>query len=269
MSDSERPATARPAPAAVRTVQLAALPDIPLIQPGDDLGGVVGDALDRLGWGVQDGDVLVVAQKIVSKAEGRLVSLSDITPSARAVEIGREANKDARLVELILQEARTVARVRPGLVVTEHRLGFICANAGIDRSNVADGDAEVVALLPLDPDASAARLRAAILARFGADVGVIVNDSHGRPFRTGSVGVAIGVAGIVPLVDKRGSADLFGYTLHATQIGIGDEIAAAASLLMGQAAEGSPVVLVRGAPVVAGEARSASLLRDPARDMFR
>lgn len=249
-------------------IELLAIPHIPLLQPGDDLPGLVlaAAAADGMNW--RDGDVLVVAQKIVSKAEGRLVHLPDVLPSPRAQELAGQTGKDPRLVEVILGESTEVLRVRPGLLVVEHRLGFVCANAGVDQSNVAGSD-DWALLLPADPDASARRLRDAIRAASGAEMAVIVSDSHGRAWRFGTVGVAIGVAGLHPLSDLRGQPDLAGRPLQITEVGTADEIAAAAGLLMGQAGEQRPAVLVRGAQFKAGEGRLQEILRPRDGDLFR
>jgi coenzyme F420-0:L-glutamate ligase/coenzyme F420-1:gamma-L-glutamate ligase len=242
---------------------------LPLIQPGDPLADLIAQRAAEWG-GLEAGDVLVVAQKVVSKAEGRVVRLDDVRPSPRARELAEQTDKDERLVELILQESREIIRLRPGLIVVEDRRGFICANAGIDRSNIEQhGDGEEVALLPLDPDASAQNLRKRIGEITGIDVGVLINDSHGRAFREGTIGVAIGLAGIPAVWDKRGDADLTGYTLHATVIGIADEMAAAASLLMGAADESIPAVILRGVPLPAGTGRAADLQRPRETDLFR
>jgi coenzyme F420-0:L-glutamate ligase/coenzyme F420-1:gamma-L-glutamate ligase len=220
--------------------------------------------------GFQDGDILVVAQKVISKAEGRVVRLEDVEPSEHAVELAHATLKDARLVELILRESREVVRVRPGLIVVEDNRGFICANAGIDRSNIEQqGRGEEVALLPLDPDTSASGLRERIKGRAHVEVGVVVNDSHGRAFRDGTVGVAIGLAGVPALSDRRGDHDLTGYALQHTVIGIADEIAAAASLLMGPANEGIPAVVVRGLTLPISAASARELQRPRELDLFR
>ncbi|HLJ67400.1 MAG TPA: coenzyme F420-0:L-glutamate ligase [Chloroflexota bacterium] len=243
---------------------------LPMIAAGDDLAGlIVVAAGGPQVW--QTGDILVVAQKVVSKAEGRTVDLTGVDPSPRALELAAATGKDSRLVELILQESREVVRTRPGLIVVEDTRGFICANAGIDRSNIEQhgDDDETVALLPLDPDASAAEIRRRVLTLTGADIGVIINDSHGRAFREGTVGVAIGLSGTPALWDRRGDADLTGYTLQHTVIAIGDEIAAAASLLMGPAAEGIPAVIVRGLLLPAGESSARELQRPRSMDLFR
>jgi coenzyme F420-0:L-glutamate ligase/coenzyme F420-1:gamma-L-glutamate ligase len=249
----------------VRSLTLTALAGMPEVQPGASLSALIEEALRHSGEALRDGDVLVVAQKIVSKAEGRRVRLADVTPSARAHEIAAAAQKDPRLMELVLREAREVLRVKPGVVIVEHRLGFVMANAGIDQSNLAPGEDESALLLPADPDASAGALRAAL----GCDVGVVINDSFGRAWRNGVTGVAIGVAGIPALVDMRGAHDRTGRVLRVTEIAAADELAAAASLVMGQAGEGLPVVLARGFPYPRREGSAAELVRARALDLFR
>ncbi len=253
------------------SITLSALPGLPHVHAGDDVAALLLDALGRAGLALQDGDVLAIAQKIVSKAEGRQVRLAGVMPSSRALELAAQVGKDARLVELILRESTEVSRLRPGVIIVRHRLGFTSANAGIDRSNVQTegGEEEAVLLLPLDPDASAAALRDALLAATGAAVGVVITDSHGRPFRLGTVGVAIGVAGIPALWDRRGEADLYGYRLQHTDVGLADEIAAAAGLLMGQAAEGLPAVLIRGLQLPPADGRATDLVRPPELDLYR
>ena len=251
-------------------VTLTAVPHIPHVQPGDNLAELILHALAQANMTLADGDVLAIAQKIVSKAEGRLVRLADVQPSERATEVAEATDKDPRVVELILQESEEISRMRRGVLIVRHRLGFTSANAGIDRSNVAQsGDDETVLLLPIDPDGSAATLRDDIAARLGVQVGVVITDSHGRPFRLGTVGVAIGVAGIPALWDRRGEADLYGYELQHTDIGVADEIAAAAGMLMGQAAEGTPVVLVRGLNLPPGSGQATDLIRPKEMDLYR
>ena len=251
---------------------LTTLPGIPLVRPGDDLPSMLLAALQRAGLSLEDGDILVLAQKIVSKAEGRLANLGDTRPSVQALDLGRQADKDPRLVELILQESREVLRVRPGAIIVEHRLGFVCANAGIDHSNVA-GDSgasgDWVLLLPADPDASACLLRERLEASSGKRLGILIIDSHGRAWRNGTVGMAIGLSGLPGLEDLRGRADLFGYALRITQVGVADELAAGASLMMGQAAEGTPAVHVRGFPYPLREGSLKELIREKEQDLFR
>ncbi len=251
-------------------LELVALPGIPMIRQGDNIAGLIAAALDRSGRGLRDGDVVVVAQKIVSKAEGRTIDLATVTPSAAAIRLAGEVGKDARLVEVILGESTRVVRSRPNLIIVQHRLGFVMANAGVDQSNVAAADGvHRVLLLPRDPDASAEALRVGLRQRFGVGVGVIVSDSFGRAWRRGTCGVAIGVAGLPSLIDLRGQPDLFGRALEVSIIGFADEIAAAASLLQGQAAEAQPVVLVRGLDWSAPAAGAAELVRPPEEDLFR
>ncbi|MCC7361108.1 MAG: coenzyme F420-0:L-glutamate ligase [Anaerolineales bacterium] len=270
MSAAQASAPAVSAPAA--TLTLTALPGLPLVQPGDDLAALILAALGPAGLTLRDGDVIAIAQKIVSKAEGRLVRLADVTPSPRALELAALTEKDARFVEVVLSESSEVLRARPNTLIVEHRLGFVCANAGLDRSNVAphgEGLDEWVLMLPADPDRSCAALRARWKAETGADVGVVINDSHGRAWRTGTVGVALGVAGMPGLLDLRGHPDLFDYALQITQIGLGDELAAAASLLMGQADEGRPVIHLRGLPYALREGSAQELIRPKSQDLFR
>jgi len=247
---------------------LTPLPAIPLIRPGDDLADIIISAAAEARIALQDGDIVVVAQKVISKAQGRFVHLGEVTPSPAALELAARSGKDPRLAELILRESREVLRVRPGSVVVEHRLGFVCANAGIDHSNVS-GEGDWVLLLPEDPDASALRLRARLEAATGTTIGVLIIDSHGRAWRLGTVGVAIGISGMPGLLDLRGRPDLFDFRLQVTQVGAADELAAAASLVMGQADEGTPVVHVRGFPYALREGSLGELLRPRDQDMFR
>jgi coenzyme F420-0:L-glutamate ligase/coenzyme F420-1:gamma-L-glutamate ligase len=258
--------------AETRQLVLTALPGLPLFQPGDDLAALILAGLSRAGLTLADGDVIAIAQKIVSKSQGCLVRLDDVTPSARALELAQVTGKDPRFVEVVLSESREVLRARPNTLIVEHRLGFVCANAGVDRSNVAphgEGFDEFLLLLPNDPDGACQQLRAAFRAASGSDVGVIINDSHGRAWRTGTVGVALGVAGFPALLDMRGHPDLFDYALQVTQIGLADELAAAASLLMGQAAEGRPVIHIRGVPYPFREGTARELIREKELDLFR
>jgi coenzyme F420-0:L-glutamate ligase/coenzyme F420-1:gamma-L-glutamate ligase len=250
------------------TLILTPLRDIPLIQPGDDLVKLIIRALGRRGIDLVDGDILVLAQKIVSKAEGRMVELSQVTPSPEAVELAGRAEKDPRVVELILRESRRVLRVRPGVIIVEHRLGFVCANAGVDHSNV-EGSGDCVLLLPLDPDASAEALRRRLEEASGSRIGVLIIDSHGRAWRLGTVGSAIGLSGLPGVQDLRGQLDLFGTRLQSTEVGAADEMAAAASLVMGQAAEGTPVVHARGFPYDLREASLNEIIRPEEHDLFR
>jgi coenzyme F420-0:L-glutamate ligase / coenzyme F420-1:gamma-L-glutamate ligase len=251
-----------------RELRLIALPGMPEIGRGAPLARLIADALKRVRLVPRRGDVLVVAQKIVSKAEGRSVPLADVAPSARAEALAQETGKDPRLVELILRESRAVLRAKPGVIVVEHRLGFVMANAGIDQSNVP-GRADVALLLPGNPDAAASALRRGLARLCGVEMGVVINDSFGRAWRNGVAGVAIGVAGMAALVDLRGRADRDGRLLRVTQVAAADELAAAASLVMGQADEGTPVVLARGFPYASGSGSGRELIRAPEEDLFR
>ncbi|MCA3254031.1 MAG: coenzyme F420-0:L-glutamate ligase [Alphaproteobacteria bacterium] len=256
--------------AAPASLTLVALAGVPLVAAGDDLAGLILEALAASGQTLAAGDVLVLAQKIVSKAEGRLVDLRAVTPSARAHELAALTDKDPRIVELVLAESTEVIRARRGVLVVAHRLGLVLANAGIDQSNVAQGDGDEMALLlPVDPDGTAARLRAELAARTGVAPGVLIIDSIGRAWRQGTIGTALGAAGLPGLLDLRGRPDLYGRALRTSELGHADEVAAAASLVMGQADEGRPVVLVRGLPPAARDGRAAELIRPPQMDLFR
>ncbi len=250
---------------AATALSLRAIPGLPMFAPGDDLAVILGDAL--AGQPPRDGDVLVLAQKIVSKAEGRIVDIETVTASARAIELAGQIGKDPRVVEVILGEAVRVVRARPNLLIVEHKRGWVMANAGVDQSNV--GGTGRLLLLPEEPDASAEALRAALSARFGVRLGVVINDSFGRAWRRGTAGIAIGAAGLPALVDLRGQPDLFGRILEVSIIGYADEIAAAASLLMGQAGEGQPAVLVSGLAWTAPEGSASDLVRPASEDLFR
>ena len=275
----------------MEALTLTPLPNFPLIQPDDNLARLIFANLQENDIQLQNGDILVLAQKIVSKAEGRLVNLADVEPSPRAIQLATVTEKDPRVVELILQESNEIIRTRPGLIVVEHKKGFICANAGIDRSNVESppltppsggrtasfplrgkarmGAGEQVLLLPKDSDRSAADLRKKLEKASGAKIGILIIDSHGRAWRNGTVGVAIGVSGIPALVDLRGDVDLFGRELKITQVGAADELAAAASLMMGQTNEGKPIVHVRGYPYPLRESTLNELIRSKEQDLFR
>jgi coenzyme F420-0:L-glutamate ligase/coenzyme F420-1:gamma-L-glutamate ligase len=260
----------------MQRVELLAVPGIPMVKAGDDLAALIKERLTGE-LALRPGDVLVLAQKIVSKAEGRYVVLDTVTPSPRAVALAAETDKDPRLVELILSEATEVVRHRRGVLVVAHRIGVVLANAGIDASNVeplppaAPGQPPRprVLLLPKDPDASCRALAASLRQRTGARIGVVINDSLGRAWRNGTVGAALGAAGLPALLNLNGRPDLFGRTLQATQIGLADEIAAAASLVMGQADEGRPIVLLRGLPYALGDGAASELVRPKDQDLFR
>ena len=278
------------------SLTLTPLQNIPLIRRDDDLADILVKSLNETNIQLQDGDILVIAQKIVSKAEGRTANLTSVTPSQRATELAGQTQKDPRLVELMLQESNEVLRTRVGTIIVEHRLGFVCANAGIDHSNVnpplalsgaaataeaqskrgdgldaraASNPEDWILLLPQDPDLSSRKMRDEILSKTGKNIGILIIDSHGRAWRNGTVGVAIGVAGLPALEDLRGKPDLFGYKLQVTQVGVADELAAAASLVMGQAAEGTPVVHVRGFPYPLRDGSLKELIRPKEMDLFR
>jgi coenzyme F420-0:L-glutamate ligase/coenzyme F420-1:gamma-L-glutamate ligase len=251
-------------------LELFALEGYPLVEPGDDLVHQIADALAANGLQLEGGDVLVVAQKIVSKAEGRYRRLADVQPGPRALALAEESGKDPRQVELVLEESREVIRVKPGVVIVEHRNGYVHANAGIDKSNINnDPDDPLVLLLPLDPDSSARALREGLFQHTGIKPQVIINDSTGRAWRNGTVGIAIGTAGLEPVHNQIGERDMFGKVLEVTEPAVADELAAGASLLMGQAAQARPVVLARGANLPPSEVGSGPLIRDRAMDMFR
>ena len=251
---------------------LTSLSNIPLIRQGENLADSILKALHANAIQIQDDDILVIAQKIVSKAEGRMVNLATVTPSGKALELARSTEKDPRMIELILRESNEILRTRPGAIIVEHKLGFVCANAGIDHSNVQgeDGDPEDwVLLLPECPDRSAEHIRLEIETATNTRIGILIIDSHGRAWREGTVGTAIGFSGTPGLLDMRGQPDLFGFKLRITQVGVADELAAAASLMMGQAAEGTPVVHVRGFPYPLREGKLKELLRPKETDLFR
>jgi coenzyme F420-0:L-glutamate ligase/coenzyme F420-1:gamma-L-glutamate ligase len=251
-------------------VEILAVPGIPLVRKGDDLVVLIGEGLARAGIVPRGGDVFVLAQKIVSKAEGRMIALASVEPSTEAIALAGHVQKDPRLVELILSESVRVVRARPGILIVEHRLGFVMANAGVDQSNLASpGGPQQALLLPVDPDGSAATLKARLSQQFGVPVAVVINDSFGRAWRRGTCGVAIGAAGLPSLMDLRGSPDLFGRELQVSVTGHADEIAAAASLVMGQGAEGQPVVVVRGLKWRGPDNGASELVRPADEDLFR
>lgn len=251
------------------SLSLHGLTNIPLIEPGDDLGDILATALRSGDFQVQPGDVLVVCQKIVSKAEGRYLALDDITPGDRARELARITGKDPRLVEAVLGESDEVLRASEGRLIVAHKLGFVVANAGVDQSNVRQEDGERVLLLPKDPDASARELRAGLRARLGLDLGVIVNDSFGRAWRNGVIGTAIGVAGVPAIYDLVGELDIFERPMQTTQSAFADEIASAASLVMGETDRGIPAVLMQGLAYESSEQSAAALVRPKSQDLFR
>ena len=250
------------------TLTVSTLPGIPLVRPGDDLVQIILDGLNAAHITLKDADVLVVTSKIVSKAEGRFVALGSVEPGAEAVRIAQETGKDPRLVELILRESRGISRQARNVLVTEHRLGFVSANAGIDQSNI-EHDEEQVLLLPQDPDATAGALHQRLYEATGAKVGIVISDSHGRPFRVGTVGVAIGVAGMPALLDLRGQHDLFGRELRISMQGYADMVASTAQLLGGEGAEGRPVVWLRGLRFPPQQGKASDLQRAPEQDLYR
>lgn len=254
----------------VTPVSFLPLPGIPLVEPGDDLAAILANVLRSTKVGLCNGDILVIAQKIVSKAEGRYVDLDQVVPSEQAVALARQTGKDPRHVEIILSESEEILKVGRHVVIAAHTLGFVMANAGIDESNIAHGEGSGrVLLLPRNPDGSAMELKKQLDQIFGVSIGVLINDSFGRPWRNGVVGVALGAAGLPSLVDRVGSEDLFGRKLRVTEIAVADELASAGSLMMGQAAEGIPAVLVRGFRLDAPERPAATLVRSRERDLFR
>lgn len=236
------------------------------VAPGADLAGLLLDALAAQGEQLQGGDILVVTQKIVSKAEGRIVKVDEVEPSPFAQTIAEQARKDARHYEIVLRESARIVRMSHGVLIAETRHGLICANAGVDESNVGGG--RVVTLLPEDPDRSAAELRGQLRERTGAEVAVIISDTFGRPWRDGQVNFAIGLAGMEGITDYRGQDDAYGYEMHASAIAVADELAAAGELVMGKTDQ-VPVALIRGYSYRPAEGSARRLVRDPAKDMFR
>ena len=253
------------------SLTLTPLLNFPLIRQDDNLADILVKSLQETQIELHDNDIIVLAQKIVSKSEGRMVNLATVTPSQHAIELAQKADKDPRVMELMLQESNEVLRIRVGTIIVEHKLGFVCANAGIDHSNVMSGGntEDYVLLLPEDPDRSARNIREKIKQTTGKNIGVMIIDSHGRAWRNGTVGICIGLSGLPAVVDERGWKDLFGYALKITIVGVADELAAAASLVMGQAAEGIPAVHVRGFPYPLGEGSLKDLIRPKEQDMFR
>lgn len=251
------------------SLQFHVLPDLPMVEAGDDLAALLEVALRRLPVTLDDGDVLVVAQKIISKAEGRLIPLASVTPGERAIALAKETDKDPRLVQLVLDESTEVMRTRPGVLLVRHRLGNVGAHAGIDQSNVDHAGGECALLLPEDPDRSAAALRSALAARTGARLGIIIADSMNRAWRLGTVGGAIGCAGLTVLDDLRGTSDLYGRELKVTLINRADSLAATACLLMGESVQRTPAVLIKGMPAEDSAQTAREIIRPLAEDMFR
>lgn len=256
----------------MRQLVCTCLPDIPMVEPGNDLAALLQQGLARADITPRTGDILVIAQKIISKAQGRYVLLADIVPGPRAIALAKDIDRDPRLVEVVLSESHEVVRAAPGLLVVEHKLGFVMANAGIDQSNITHGENaedERVLLLPDNPDGVAEDLRLRLQQASGADMGVVINDSWGRPWRRGVTGVAIGAAGVPSFLDIRGTKDLFGREMQATELALGDELAALGSLMMGQADEGAPVVHIRGFAHAGPASPASALLRPREQDRFR
>ena len=247
-------------------IEIIGVPNIPEIHQGDDLPRLILAGCESGGIRLAEDDVLIVTQKIVSKAEGRMVDLNDVTPSQFARDYAQKWGKDPRQIEVVLRESARIVRMDKGVIICETRHGFVCANAGVDASNVPGG--HLVTLLPVDSDASALVIRESIRAETGVDVPVIVSDSFGRPWRQGIINIAVGVSGLAPLRDFRGEDDPYGYRMHATIISVADELASAAELVMGKV-DACPVAIVRGYPFVRAEGSSRELVIDPARDMFR
>jgi coenzyme F420-0:L-glutamate ligase/coenzyme F420-1:gamma-L-glutamate ligase len=251
----------------MNTVQVLPITGLPVIKKDDNLSQLIGSAAQKQGTPLKDGDVLVVTHVIVSKAEGHVYNLDEIVPSPFAANVAKKLGKDPALVEVILRESRAIRRMGDGHLITETHHGFVCANAGVDQSNVSGG--RTVAPLPKNPDRSARKIREGILKLTGKDVAVIVSDTHGRPFRMGEINIAIGVAGITPIRDRRGETDLFGYVLHVKQTAVVDELASAAELVIGQAKEGIPVAIIRGYQYPYAEKASAKMLiRARRKDLF-
>lgn len=251
-----------------RKIEIIPIPDVPLIKEGDDIGQILLDCLAKKSISLQDSDVIVIAQTIISKAEGNIIDLRKIIPSPESIELSNKTGKDPRLCELILREAVEIVRVGEGPIIAETKQGIVCASCGIDHSNVL-GDLDHVALLPEDPDRSAFKIREKIRKETKKDVAVIINDTQGRPLRAGAVGTAVGLSGLVPIWVRAGEPDLFGYVLTASPIAVADELASAASILQGQSDEGIPAVIIRGARYLKGEGTAKGLLRNREKDLFR
>ena len=253
-----------------QSLTITALAGIPKVRPRDDLAAILIAAIERSGLAPRPGDILVVAQKVVSKAEGRYIDLATLEPSPRAQELAAVTGKDAHLVEAILSQSAEVLRAARGVIVTVTHHGFVMANAGVDQSNLEPGDdGRRVLLLPEEPDRSALRIKERLEAHFGADIGVIVSDSSGRAWRLGTLGLAIGAAGVPALLDRRGETDLAGRALEITEVGFADAVAAAAVLAMGEAAEGRPAALVRGLKWSGTPRPASALVRPKEQDLFR
>ena len=253
---------------AMNALQIIGIEGLPIIKVGDNLAELICNAAEKQGISIQDGDVIVVTHVVVSRAEGNVINLDDVKPSEFAKCIAAQYDKDPALVEVVLRESKSIVRMYSGILITETKHGFICANSGVDKSNVP-GE-RIVALLPKNPDDSASKIRNEIKRLTGCDVAVIVSDTHGRPLREGEINVAIGIAGIEPIKDRRGEKDLFGYTLRIKQTAIADELASAAELVIGQANEGVPAAIIRGYKYPKSEiAKATQLIRLKEKDLFR
>ncbi len=251
-------------------LELFAIPGMPKVRKGDDLATLVIAGLEHLGQPLLEFDVLVLAQKIVSKSEGRTINLEEVTPSGTASRIAAQVGKDPRIIQIILSDTKRLLRMRHNLLITQHRLGYIMANAGVDQSNVGPvGGQKQALLLPLDPDVSAEAIRSRLARFYDVHLGVVISDSFGRPWRRGTTGVAIGAAGLPSLTDLRGRPDLFGRSLEVSVVGFADEIATAASLLQGQANEGQPAVVVRGLRWTDPMTPGSAVVRPREEDLFR
>ncbi|MEM2367228.1 MAG: coenzyme F420-0:L-glutamate ligase [Candidatus Bathyarchaeia archaeon] len=251
----------------MNVIQIIGVEGLPIIKAGDNLAELICKAAERQGTPIQDGDIIVITHVVVSRAEGRVVNLDEVTPSLFARTVAELYDKDPAMVEVVLREAKSIRRMADGKIITETRHGFVCANSGVDKSNVP-GE-RFVALLPEDPDASAAKIRREIKRLTSCDVAVIISDTHGRPLREGEINVAVGVSGLKPIRDRRGEKDLFGYVLRVKQTAVADELCSAAELVIGQADEGIPVAIIRGYKYIKSEdARATELIRPREKDLF-
>jgi coenzyme F420-0:L-glutamate ligase/coenzyme F420-1:gamma-L-glutamate ligase len=252
----------------MNAIQIIAVEGLPIVKEGDNIAKLVFDATEKQKTPIHERDILIFTHVVVSKAEGNVVNLNDVSPSKFAKEIAKKTGKDPALVEVILQESKSIVRIGDGNLITETKHGFVCANAGVDKSNV-EGERNI-ALLPKNPDASAEKIRQEIKRLTGCEVAVIISDTHGRPLRMGEINVAIGVAGIKPIRDRRGEKDLFGYVLRIKQTAVADELASAAELVIGQADEGIPVAIIRGYDYQESQnAKATDLIRPKEKDLFR
>ncbi|MEM2970808.1 MAG: coenzyme F420-0:L-glutamate ligase [Candidatus Bathyarchaeia archaeon] len=251
----------------MKVIQVIGIENLPIIKVGDNIASLICDAAKRQGSPIQNGDIIVVTHVVVSRAEGRTVNLDEVVPSEFAKTIAKQCEKDPALVEVVLREAKSIVRMGDGKIITETKHGFVCANSGVDKSNVPGEN--IVALLPENPDASAEKIRREIKRLTNCEVAVIISDTHGRPLREGEINVAIGVAGIKPIRDRRGEKDLFGYILKVKQTAIADELCSAAELVIGQANEGIPAAIIRGYKYQKSEdAKATELIRPKERDLF-